>query len=311
MKASRVVDIVIPVYNDNPYLEETLVSIFSQQLPESWMFHVYVVDDGSDNEIKVNVPEKHKKAVSILRLSENKGCSVARNKGTSTGKGEVILFLDADCSLSNNHVIALLLEQYMQGFDVCFGQIHAPQCDFWAKYQNEVAQERAIRFRQGELSSMTTQIVLIKRSSFKLVGGFDEAYHFGFEDRDLFISLIKSGARISLEEKALVNHNDQLSLRSVTKKLFKSSESSSKRFIQKHPKEYKYLPYAKADVRYSTDGVRILAYIAKPMLWPLVRVVSWGINKRLFPFYVAKKLVKYTSGLAYLIGTKAAQDATG
>jgi glycosyltransferase involved in cell wall biosynthesis len=308
---NKTLDIVIPVYNDNPYLAETLTSIFNQQLPNSWCFQIYVVDDGSNIPVSLDIPEKNMSNVSLIRLERNSGCSVARNKGAYAGNGEVTLFLDADCSLVTAYVLALLLEQYRQGYDVCFGQINAPQGDFWAKYQNDVAEERASRFKGGEKSSMTTQIFMVNRQVFESAGGFDEAYHFGFEDRDLFISLIKSGARIALEEKALVNHNDQLSLRSVTKKLFKSGESSSKRFIQKHPKEYKYLPYAKADVRYSTGGARILAYIAKPMLWPLVRVVSWGINKRLFPFYVAKKLVKYTSGLAYLIGTKAAQGATG
>ena len=81
---------------------------------------------------------------------------------------------------------------------------------------------------------MTTQIVLVSREMFTKVGGFDETYHFGFEDRDLFISLIKSGAKFSLSEKALVHHNDQLSLTSVTRKLFKSGKLSSSRFIEKH-----------------------------------------------------------------------------
>lgn len=299
----KTVDVVIPVYNDNPYLAETLTSIFNQQLPKSWRFHVYVVDDGSDIPVSLDIPEKNKPDVSLVRLEINAGCSVARNKGASVGNGDVVLFLDADCSLATADVLALLLEQYRQGYDVCFGQIHAPQGDFWARYQIDVADERAVRFKGGEESSMTTSIFMVNRQVFESVGGFDEAYHFGFEDRDLFIMLIKVGAKVSLVENAIVNHNDQLSLLSVTKKLYRSAAESSSRFIEKHPKHYEGMPYARADIRYSKGLLKCLVGVTKPVLWTGIRCLSWVIKKEVLPFWLLKRLVKYMSGLAYLHGT--------
>jgi len=297
-----VVDIVIPVYNDNPYLEETLRSIVDQVLPLHWSFHIYVVDDGSD--VPVNLTMESDK-VSIVRLDVNSGCSVARNKGAQVGCGELVLFLDADCSFAHNKVLAMLVEQCSAGFDVCFGQIHAPQGDFWAKYQNRVAKERAVMFKGGVKSSMTTQIFMVKRTDFVSVGGFDEGYHFGFEDRDLFISLINTGAKISLVETAIVNHNDKISLISVCNKLYKSGATSSALFIKKHPDEYMRMAYSKADVRYSKVGLDLLVLTTKPILWPLVSMVDWALRKNLLPFFFAKNLVKYLSGLAYLHGTAA------
>tara|TARA_R110002096_G_scaffold152824_20_gene316252 strand:- start:6743 stop:7693 length:951 start_codon:yes stop_codon:yes gene_type:complete len=306
-RLNKTLDIVIPIYNDNPYLAETLTSIFKQQLPDGWRFHVYIVDDGSDIPVNLDIPKENTLDVSLVRLEINSGCSVARNKGASAGNGEVILFLDADCALARVNVLALLLEQYSQGEDVCFGQIHAPQGDFWAKYQNDVAEERAVRFKGGELSSMTTQVFMVKRQTFESVGGFDEAYHFGFEDRDLFISLIKSGANVSLVKKAIVNHNDQLSLLSVTKKLYKSGATSSTRFINKHPEVYSDMLYAKADVRNSKYFLKTCSFFIEPLTWPVIKGVDWAINKRLLPYLVTKKFVKYLSGLAYLHGTRKAK----
>ena len=302
-RRNKVLDIVIPVYNDNPYLAETLTSIFKQQLPDGWRFHVYIVDDGSDIPVSLDIPKENTSDVSLVRLEKNSGCSVARNKGASAGNGGVILFLDADCSIAEADVLALLLEQYRQGYDVCFGQIHAPQGDFWAKYQNDVAGERAARFRSGELSNMTTSIFMVNRLVFESVGGFDEAYHFGFEDRDLFISLIKSGAKVSLVEKAIVNHNDKLSLLSVVKKLYEAGKKSSTRFIEKHPVEYSKLAYAKADVRYSSLMLKLLVILIKPVLSPLVATIEWCITRNIFPYPMTKVLVKYVSGLYYLQGT--------
>ena len=300
---SKMLDIVIPVYNDAPYLAESLSSIFKQQLTNDWDFYIYIVDDGSSIPVKVDVPKDKANIVSIIRRDKNSGCSVARNKGAFAGDGEVILFLDADCSFAHNNVLALLLEQYIAGFGACFGQINAPQGDFWAGYQNSVAEERTVRFNAGEQSSMTTQIVMVKREIFEVVGGFDEAYHFGFEDRDLFIALLKHGAKACLVGEAIVNHNDELSLASVTRKLFKSGVTSSARFIEKHPDEYRKMEYVKADVRFSKGSLKLLAFLSKPLLWPMVNLLDSVLKKEWLPFYLAKIMVKYISGLAYLQGT--------
>ncbi|ORU94001.1 MAG: hypothetical protein A6F70_07305 [Cycloclasticus sp. symbiont of Bathymodiolus heckerae] len=299
----KTLDIVIPVYNDAPYITESLNSIFKQKLINGWHFHIYVVDDGSDMPVKVDAPKDKAHMLSVTRLDENSGCSVARNKGAFAGEGEVILFLDADCSFAHENVLALLLEQYIAGFDVCFGQINIVGAGFWATYQNNVSRERCLRFRQGEESSMTTAIFIVKRRLFEKVGEFDEAYHFGFEDRDLFIALSKREARTCLVEEALVNHNDEISLTSVTKKLYKSGATSSVRFIEKHPDEYKKMEYVKADVRFSKGSLKLIALLTKPFLWPMVRLIDVALRKEWLSFSVAKKLVKCSSGLAYLQGT--------
>jgi len=301
----KTLDIVIPVYNDAPYLTESLNSIFKQQLIDGWRFHVYVIDDGSELPVKVDVPKDKAHMLSVIRLNKNSGCSVARNKGAFAGEGEVLLFLDADCSFAHENVLALLLEQYVEGFDVCFGQINLVGAGFWATYQNNVSRERCLRFRQGEESSMTTAIFMVKRRLFEKIGGFDEAYHFGFEDRDLFIALLKREARTCLVEEALVNHNDEISLTSVTRKLYKSGSISSVRFIEKHPDEYRKMEYIKADVQFSKGGLKLLACLTKPLLWPMVNLLDVVLKNEWLPFDVAKKLVKYTSGLAYMQGTYA------
>jgi len=300
---NKAVDIVIPVYNDAPYLAESLNSIFKQCLTDDWLVHIYVVDDGSDIPVQIETPKDKAHIVSMIKLDKNSGCSVARNKGAFAGNGEVLLFLDADCSFAHKNVLALLLKQYIDGFDVCFGQIKVIGKGFWATYQNNVSRERCLRFRRGEESSMTTVIFMVKKEVFKAVGGFDEAYHFGFEDRDLFITLLKYEAKVCLVEKALVNHNDKISLISVTKKLYKSGATSSIRFTQKYPEEYKKMEYVKADVLFSKGALKLLAFLTKPFLWPMANLLNAILKKEWLPFKIAKKLVKYTSGLAYLQGT--------
>lgn len=307
----NLLDIVIPVYNDASHLPESLTSISKQLLPANWNTHVYIVDDGSDVPVTTDLSISDPITTTVITLESNGGASVARNRGAKIGTGEVILFLDADCSLLNKVALMALLTQYRQGSELCFGQIQTPHGDFWSRYQNEVAIERATRFREGEQSSMTTAIFMTSRTLFESIGGFDESYHFGFEDRDLFISLIKKGANAALIESALVCHNDNLSLTSVTRKLYKSAATSSNIFIAKHPKEYASMNYSKADVRYSKGCLGFLVFITSHLLWPLVAVADWSIKKNLFPYFVSKKLVQYLSSLAYLHGTKRAASELG
>lgn len=91
--------IIVPVYNVKRYLENSVKSILSQTFDD---FECILIDDGStdgsgqicdtfiqkDNRIKVI----HKK---------NEGVAVARNTGIAVAKGEYILFVDSDDTLSD------------------------------------------------------------------------------------------------------------------------------------------------------------------------------------------------------------------
>ena len=82
--------IIVPVYNEAPFLRRCLNS-----LPISEDVEAIVVDDGStDGSAKIcsEYTEQHRV---ILRL-ENHGVSEARNLAMSKAEGDYITFLDAD-----------------------------------------------------------------------------------------------------------------------------------------------------------------------------------------------------------------------
>lgn len=89
-----VLSIVIPVYNAEKTIRETLDSVLNQSLKE---IEVICVDDGStDDSVKV-IGEYMKKdpRVSLLR-QQNLYAGAARNAGIEAAKGEYLFFLDAD-----------------------------------------------------------------------------------------------------------------------------------------------------------------------------------------------------------------------
>ena len=90
------ISVVIPAYNAENFIENTLNSIYCQTEP---VFEVIVIDDGSVDETFNTVNNYIKKnSIDNLKLfvQKNSGPSVARNKGVSEAKGNWISFLDAD-----------------------------------------------------------------------------------------------------------------------------------------------------------------------------------------------------------------------
>lgn len=90
------ISIIIPMYNVEEHLEQCVLSVFNQQVPES-DFEIVMVDDGSpDNSFVVATHLTFNNTnVKIIR-QENKGLGGARNSGILHATGKYLLFLDAD-----------------------------------------------------------------------------------------------------------------------------------------------------------------------------------------------------------------------
>jgi len=87
MKAS----IIIPAYNEENYIKNTLQMALGQDFPSN--FEIIVVDNAStDNTFKV---ASSFRTVKLVR-EERKGVQFARERGRREAKGEILAYLDAD-----------------------------------------------------------------------------------------------------------------------------------------------------------------------------------------------------------------------
>ncbi len=84
--------VVIPLYNKQNYVKETINSVLEQSFQD---FEIVVVDDGStDNSVNA-VQGIEDSRIRIIR-QKNAGVSVARNTGIKEARAGYIAFLDAD-----------------------------------------------------------------------------------------------------------------------------------------------------------------------------------------------------------------------
>lgn len=92
---SRLISVIIPLYNKSAYIANALDSVLKQTYQN---YEIIVVNDGStdgsENIVKSYIETNPDNI--ILITQENQGVSVARNTGIKQSKGELIAFLDAD-----------------------------------------------------------------------------------------------------------------------------------------------------------------------------------------------------------------------
>lgn len=102
------VSVIMPVYNVEAYLKESIESIRHQKLEN---IEIICVNDGStDNSHSILEKEASKdKRIKIVE-QENKGLSEARNTGIREAKGEYLFFIDSDDTLEKD-ALELLTER--------------------------------------------------------------------------------------------------------------------------------------------------------------------------------------------------------
>ena len=115
-KTHETISIIIPCYNAQRWIRETLSSVLAQNIAS---MEIIVVDDGSTDD-SARIIQQEFPAVRLLQ-TENRGPSHARNVGTQASSGTLIQYLDADDLLVPDKLNAQahLLEE--TGADVAYG----------------------------------------------------------------------------------------------------------------------------------------------------------------------------------------------
>lgn len=96
--------VIVPIYNVEKYLEETIISVINQTLGFKENIELILVNDGSpDNSEEICLKYQEKYPDNIVYIKQkNGGVSSARNTGVNASRGEYINFLDSDDIISKN-----------------------------------------------------------------------------------------------------------------------------------------------------------------------------------------------------------------
>lgn len=303
-----IIDLVIPFFNCIEDTLATLASVNSQEALGSQQIQIHIVDDGSDDWQARRLSQAIPDHVRVIRLPTNRGRAAARNAGAAAATGDILVFIDSDCAFADSECLSRQVSKIRSGLDVCFCQLKARGEDFWAQYQRELAIRRMQRATNGDFLGMTSACFAIRREIFEHVGRFDERYvRYGFEDRDLVARLMKASMHIGVADDVVVWHDAKLTLEAIARKAEEAGRFTSGLFMSDHPQEYVRMSQSLADVRLHPWRLGLLSMLTWALMPISVRLGERIINSSTVPFALKAFIVKVTSGLAYLRGTRAAR----
>jgi len=114
-KSQPLVSVIIPVYNGEKTLPDTLAGVLKQTYS---CFEVIIVDDGSDNPVELFLGSLTTDSRIRIYRTERTNANIARNYGIEKSRGDYIAMLDADDYWLENHLqdcLALLQESDADG----------------------------------------------------------------------------------------------------------------------------------------------------------------------------------------------------
>jgi glycosyltransferase involved in cell wall biosynthesis len=177
--------VIIPLYNKEKHIHDTLNSIFKQIFTD---FEIIIINDASTDNSLQKVLELKNNRIFIYE-NNNKGVSQARNLGMQKAKGKYFAFLDADDIWHKNHLKNLyhLIKEYPNCGLYCTNYIFDYGNNFIVKTRFSslpIKKDWKGIVHNYFLASLKDRIawtsaVAIPREIFDQLGGFDEKITLG------------------------------------------------------------------------------------------------------------------------------------
>ena len=115
------ISIVIPAYNSEDFLADTISEIILEINKSSFSYEIIVVVDGSEDNtwsVALELSKKYKVLRSI-QLLRNYGQHNANLSGFRHAEGSYIITMDDDCQHQPKYIVDLYAE-INKGYDVCY-----------------------------------------------------------------------------------------------------------------------------------------------------------------------------------------------
>lgn len=104
---ARKISIVIPVYNEEKTIKQTLDKVLAVNLPTSWQKEIIVVNDGSYDKT-AEILKDYREKVRLLNREQNGGKGAALKAAFMLAAGDFILIQDADAEYDPDNYSRLL-----------------------------------------------------------------------------------------------------------------------------------------------------------------------------------------------------------
>jgi cellulose synthase/poly-beta-1,6-N-acetylglucosamine synthase-like glycosyltransferase len=162
-KKEALVSIIIPAYNEERYIKDTLLHVQKQSYKNKEI--TVVVDGGTDKTLDIAKRYANK----VIKLKKRGGVSYARNRGAKIAKGKFLLFLDADTLLWDKNCIKNIMSKINTNrsyYGTCRMKAEKLSCMPYCTLKNILIKYTPLKASNG--------IIFIKKRIHNRIGGFNE-----------------------------------------------------------------------------------------------------------------------------------------
>jgi cellulose synthase/poly-beta-1,6-N-acetylglucosamine synthase-like glycosyltransferase len=170
-RPSGVFSIIIPALNEERVIGRCLQALTRLDLP-GYSFEVVLVDNGSTDRT-IEIAKSFSSELNLIVLSKpGARISAMRNYGVSKTKGEFLAFLDADCVAPPDWLKTAPSRLAQDGVGVLGAHYRIPDDSRWVGRAWYGGLELEL---QGRIDWVPAGDMIIARSTFDRIGGFDES----------------------------------------------------------------------------------------------------------------------------------------
>lgn len=187
MKTNKLFSIIMPCYNAEKYLKQSIDSVL-QQTYENWEL-IIINDCSTDKSLKIINSFKDDR-ISLINNLKNEGVSFSRNEGIKNAKGNFIAFIDSD-DLWNKHKLMTQLNYLNKGYDICCSNYI--QIDEFGNFIKEIKDLEIIDFKSILKSNLIPNSSAVY--NVEKLGKFYQK-KIGHEDYLMWLNILKSDSGI-------------------------------------------------------------------------------------------------------------------
>lgn len=230
------ISVIIPCFNVEYYIKESLDSVLSQELRP---LEIVCVDDGStDATISIieNYMLQYPGLITLLKNEGNKGAPFSRNRGMEYSKGEYLQFLDADDILFKHKFShqSELINKASNHPDILVGSFTKMFLDGSEKEYSNVDIDKWVALIDNRIG--VTSANLFRKSKVQEVGGWSEFLK-SSQEYDLMFRMMQKNAIVQFDT-VKVNINRERPSGSITKT---NPKEKWKRYINLRARIYEHL----------------------------------------------------------------------
>lgn len=182
------VSVIIPCYNQGQYIDEAVDSVLAQTYQN---LEIIIVNDGSTDELSIEILGNYKKTKTTVLHTANKGLPSARNYAIKMSKGKYILPLDADDKIGSTYMekaVNLLEANTNLGVVYCKAEFFGDQTGKWDLPE--------YKFPDILLVNVIFCCGFFRKDDWEKVGGYNHEMIYGWEDYDFWLSIIELGREV-------------------------------------------------------------------------------------------------------------------